>query len=105
MEAKKALDFPAIEAITKQDGGGELIVQGTSYPVDGTDEEATRARIVELAAEQAASLGRPVKMTTRGPEGTFHVIVTEDGDVTENKDAPKTQAAAANRTTLNRKAP
>lgn len=91
MEVKKALDFPAIEAITKPDGGGELIVQGTSYTVDGTNEEATRARIIELAAEQAASLGRPVKMTTRGPEGTFHVIVTEDGDVSENKDAPKTQ--------------
>lgn len=91
MEAKKALDFPAIEAITKQDGGGQLIVQGTRYPVEGTDEESTRARIVELAAEQAATFGRPVKMTTRGPEGTFHVIVTEDGDVSENEDAPKTQ--------------
>lgn len=91
MEATKALDFPAIEAITKSDGSGELIVQGTSYPVAGTDEEATRARIVELAAEQAASFGRPVKMTTRGPEGTFHVIVTEDGNVSENEDAPTTQ--------------
>lgn len=91
MEAKKALDFPAIEAITKHDGSGEIIVQGSSYPVEGADEETTRARIVELAAEQAATLGRPVKMTTRGPEGTFHVIVTEEGNVSENEDVPKAQ--------------
>lgn len=97
MEATKALDFPAIEAVTNADGSGEIIVQGTSYPVEGTDEEATRARIVELAAEQAATLGRPVKMTTRGPEGTFSVIVTEDGDVSEDAAAaaPKTQSRRA----------
>lgn len=95
MEATKALDFPVIEAVTKPDGSGELIVQGTSYPVEGTDEEATRARIVELAAHQASTFGRPVKMTTHGPEGSFNVIVTESGNVSEDPDAPKSQGRRA----------
>lgn len=91
MEATDALAFPVIEATTHPEGHGVIVVQGTETQIDSTNHEETRSRIVELAAEHAATLGRPVKMTTHGTEGTFHVIVDPTGTVKEDENAPKQQ--------------
>ncbi|MEV4738555.1 hypothetical protein MRBLMX7_003689, partial [Microbacterium sp. LMX7-1.2] len=60
----EAANFPRIEALTHEDGTGALIVQGRRHDVTTPDVHQTRAQLMQLAADQARALGRPVKVTT-----------------------------------------
>ena len=96
----EAANFPRIEALTHEDGTGSLIVQGRRHEVTTPDVDETRARLMQLAAEQARALGRPVKVTTGGVEPTYHLIVDEHAQVSEdaNPPAPTTTRSAARAT-------
>lgn len=93
----EATDFPRIEALTHEDGTGALIVQGRRLDVTTPDVHQTRAQLMQLAADQARALGRPVKVTTGGVEPTYHLIVDEHTQVSEdtNPPAPTTTRSAA----------
>lgn len=93
----EAANFPRIEALTHEDGTGALIVQGRRHEVTTPDVDETRARLMQLAAEQARALGRPVKVTTGGVEPTYHLIVDEHAQVSEDASppAPTTTRGAA----------
>lgn len=93
----EAANFPRIEALTHEDGTGALIVQGRRHEVTTPDVHQTRAQLMQLAADQARALGRPVKVTTGGVEPTYHLIVDEHGQVSEdtNPPAPTTTRGAA----------
>lgn len=93
----QATNFPRIEALTHEDGTGSLIVQGRRHDVTTPDVHKTREQLMQLAAEQARALGRPVKVTTGGVEPTYHLIVDEHAQVSEdaNPPAPATTRGAA----------
>lgn len=86
-----ATDFPRIEAIINDDGTGALVVQGHRHDVTGVDVPDTRGQLMQLAAEQARIIGRPVKVTTNGVDGTFRLVVDQEGDVQEDPDSPTPQ--------------
>lgn len=80
----EAANFPRIEALTHEDGTGALIVQGRRHEVTTPDVHKTRAQLMQLAADQARALGRPVKVITGGVEPTYHLIVDEHAHVSED---------------------
>ncbi|MCB8043694.1 chromosome partitioning protein ParA [Microbacterium oxydans] len=84
----EAANFPRIEALTHEDGTGALIVQGRRHEVTTPDVDQTRAQLMQLAADQARALGRPVKVTTGGVEPTYHLIVDEHAQVSEDTSPP-----------------
>lgn len=84
----EAANFPRIEALTHEDGTGALVVQGRRHEVTTPDVHQTRAQLMQLAADQARALGRPVKVTTGGAEPTYHLIVDEHAQVIEDRNAP-----------------
>lgn len=73
--------WPRIHAITREDGSAEVTVNGTSHPVGTTSLEAARDAVIDLIAQTATKVGRPVRATASGPEGTFALIVHPDGTV------------------------
>ncbi|WP_144797879.1 AAA family ATPase [Microbacterium paludicola] len=87
--------FPRIEALTHEDGTGALIVQGRRHDVTTPDVHQTRAKLMQLAADQARALGRPVKVTTGGVEPTYHLIVDEHAHVSEDTNPPTAAATRA----------
>jgi len=84
----EATNFPRIEALTHEDGTGALIVQGRRHDVMTPDVHQTRTQLMRLAADQARALGRPVKVTTGGVEPTYHLIVDEHAQVSEDTSPP-----------------
>ena len=73
--------WPRIEAITREDGSGEVTITGTSHPIQTTNLEDARAAIISLVAETATKVARPVRVTANGPEGRWRLIVHPDATV------------------------
>jgi len=90
MTTKTAAAWPRIHAHAREDGTGEVIINGTSRPVQSTHPEAARAEIVALIAQTAAKVDRPVRVTATSPEGTWQLIVHPDGTVTADEAAEST---------------
>lgn len=84
----QAANFPRIEALTHEDGTGTLVVQGRRHDVTTPDVHQTRTQLMQLAADQARVLGRPVKVTTGGIEPIYHLIVDEHAQVSEDTNPP-----------------
>lgn len=73
--------WPTIQALTRPDGTGELIINGTSYPIQAADVHDARNEIIRRVTETAGKLGRAVHVATSGPEGQFPIIVHPDGRI------------------------
>ena len=86
--------WPRIEAITRADGSGEVVINGTSHAIDTSDISEARAAIIAVVTETADKVARPVRLMTTGPDGQWPLIVHPDGTVEEDT-APPTQAQAA----------
>ncbi|WP_341359614.1 ATPase [Georgenia sp. M64] len=79
--------WPRIEAVIREDGTGEVIINGTSRPIETTQPEQARAAIVAVIAETAAKVNRPVRATAADQDGTWPLIVHPDGTVEADEDA------------------
>ncbi|MGL4340138.1 MAG: AAA family ATPase [Rhodoglobus sp.] len=87
--------WPKIDAHTRDDGSGEITINGTSHPIDTTTLADARTAILARATDTAAKMQRPVRLTTRGPEGEWPLIVHPDGTVEadpEGEALPATEA-------------
>lgn len=73
--------WPRIEAITREDGSGEVTITGTSHPIATASLEDARAAIISLVAQTATKVARPVRVTTAGPDGRWRLIVHPDATV------------------------
>lgn len=95
--------WPAIRALTRADGSGEVTINGTSHPVTTTSLDDARAQVIVLVAQTASRLGRPVRLLTSGPDGDWPLIVHPDGTVEADTTAPaprsRTRAARTRPTT------
>ncbi|MEE6289289.1 AAA family ATPase [Georgenia sp. MJ173] len=87
MTTKTVTSWPRIQAVTREDGTGEVIINGTSRPIETTHAEDARAAIVAVITETAAKVNRPVRVTASGPDGTWPLIVHPDGTVEADQDA------------------
>ncbi|WP_454293254.1 hypothetical protein [Salana multivorans] len=49
--------WPRIEAVTRQDGSGEVTINGTSRPIETTSLDEARAAIIAVVTETAGKMG------------------------------------------------
>lgn len=92
MSSSTVPDWPLIEATTRPDGSAEVVIAGTSHPIDTTSLEDARAAIVATVTETAVELGRPVRMTASGPDGRWPLVVHPDGSVLDGDTASSPRA-------------
>jgi MinD-like ATPase involved in chromosome partitioning or flagellar assembly len=92
MSSSTVPDWPLIEATTRPDGSAEVVIAGTSHPIDTTSLEDARAAIVATVTETAVELGRPVRMTASGPDGRWPLVVHPDGSVLDDDTASSPRA-------------
>lgn len=77
----EAANWPRVEATLDEHGGADVLVGGTLHQVKAENVAEARRQVVELIADHAAQLGRPLKTVTRDPEGQWSLIIREDGTV------------------------
>lgn len=80
--------WPRVEATLNADGTAEVSIGGTITPITARSVEEARAYVTAIVAERAAQLGRPLRVTTRDPDGKWLLIVHSDGLVVEDTTAP-----------------
>jgi len=80
--------FPRVEARTHPDGSGELTINGTSHPIATADAAEARAEMTRRVADLATKIGRPIRVSTQEPEGSWPIVVHPDGAVEPDTDAP-----------------
>ena len=75
-------DFPRVRVLLREDGGGEVTIQGLSHLVHAHDLAEARTFALGLVTMRAALvLGRPVRVTAQDPHGTWPLIVHPNGRV------------------------
>ena len=84
--------WPQIIASVRENGSGEVSVDGVRHDVAARDVTAARAAVLaHVQAHTAAVLERPVRIDTFDPQGHWQVIVHPDGQVeAAEDDAPAT---------------
>jgi MinD-like ATPase involved in chromosome partitioning or flagellar assembly len=93
--------WPRIDAIVREDGSGEVTIDGTFHPISAASLEEARVEVLRRVTENAARVGRPVRASATGPEGLWNLIVHPDGTVVPEEDelappsAPTPQAPPA----------
>jgi hypothetical protein len=73
--------WPRIDAIVREDGSGEVTIDGTFHPISAASLEEARVEVLRRVTENAARVGRPVRASATGPEGLWNLIVHPDGTV------------------------
>lgn len=75
--------YPVLVVDVHQDGSAHANVAGRHINYPAAPAVDTRAAVTQYAAELATTLGRPIRMTTTDPHGTWHLAVHPDGTVTD----------------------
>ncbi|WP_240644087.1 ATPase [Antribacter gilvus] len=87
--------WPHVQAVVREDGTGEVVVDGTPYPVFAAGLEEARVEVLRRVTLTAAQVGRAVRATAEGPEGVWALIVHPDGTVVPQEAAPRPAPAEA----------
>ncbi|WP_454778728.1 AAA family ATPase [Georgenia muralis] len=88
-------DWPHVSAIARPDGG-EVTINGTSFPVAGESVAEVRQAILAKVAETAGTVSRPVKVVATDPDGSWPLVVHPDGHV-EAGEQPEPEARRSRR--------
>lgn len=75
--------YPVLVVDVHQDGSAHANVAGRHVDYPPAPAADTRAAVTQYAAELATTLGRPIRMTTTDPQGTWQLAVHSDGTVTD----------------------
>ncbi|MCP2266672.1 ATPase [Promicromonospora thailandica] len=78
--------WPRIDAIVREDGSGEVTIDGTFHAISAGSLEEARVEVLRRVTENAARVGRPVRASATGPEGLWNLIVHPDGTVVPEED-------------------
>ena len=87
-------DEPTVTLRLWADGTGEVIVEGVAAPIAAGALQAARAQGLAQVRQLAARSGEPVRFVSYDPEGRWHLVMSPDGEVTED-DGTLAAAAAA----------
>jgi MinD-like ATPase involved in chromosome partitioning or flagellar assembly len=87
--------WPRIDAIVREDGSGEVTIDGTFHPITTGSLEEARVEVLRRVTENAAMVGRPVRASATGPEGLWNLIVHPDGTVVPEEDEIEPQPSPA----------
>ena len=66
------------------DGTGEVIVEGVAAPIAEGALQAARVQGPPQVQQLAARAGDPVRFVSSDPEGRWHLVMSPDGEVTED---------------------
>lgn len=77
----EAANWPRVEVTLDERGGADVLIGGTMHQVKAENVTDARRQVVDLIAQHAAQLGRPLKTVTKDPEGQWPLIIHEDGMV------------------------
>ncbi|GAA1868788.1 ATPase [Myceligenerans crystallogenes] len=94
-----------VAAVVRDDGSGEVVIGGNSYPIYMTTLSQARTEVMRRVVEHAIALGRPVAVTAQGPEGTSELVVHPDGSVRQGETPPEPAAPASSATPSSYAAP
>ncbi|MCF4121425.1 ATPase [Antribacter sp. KLBMP9083] len=92
MSTETVPSWPRIEALVREDGSGQVVVDGTPYHVYTASLEEARVEVLRHVTENAVRFGRAVRASAEGPEGVWTLIVHPDGTVVPEDDAPRPAA-------------
>jgi MinD-like ATPase involved in chromosome partitioning or flagellar assembly len=87
--------WPRIDAVVREDGSGEVTIDGTFHPITTGSLEEARVEVLRRVTENAAMVGRPVRASATGPEGLWNLIVHPDGTVVPEEDEVEPQPSPA----------
>ena len=76
-----SVHVPTITAEVRDDGTGELVVDGVLETIARTDLAEAGAEVTARVAALAARLGAPLPMQVRDPDGMWELLVHPDGRV------------------------
>ncbi|WP_028046151.1 chromosome partitioning protein [Cellulomonas sp. URHE0023] len=89
-----ATRLPEINAEVREDGTGEISIDGVVERVTKANLAEAGAAITARIAELAVSVGQPVPVQVRDPEGLWSLMIHPDGVVDEAPAAPSDAASA-----------
>lgn len=72
-------DTPSIDASVRDDGNGQVTIDGLLHTVSGATPDDARGEIIALISGVAADSGGPVRATIRDADGERVVLVHADG--------------------------
>lgn len=84
-----ATRLPEISAEVREDGTGEISIDGVIERVSKANLAEAGAAITSRIAELAVSVGQPVPVQVRDPEGLWSLMIHPDGVVDEAPSAPQ----------------
>lgn len=78
---------PVISAIINGDNTGILKINGEEHPYEAPDLNDLRQALMKRAIGEAATLNRPVRVTSMDDSGVSYLVVSPTGDVEEEQPA------------------
>ncbi|MCS5735782.1 FHA domain-containing protein [Herbiconiux daphne] len=75
--------YPVLVVNVHQDGSAHANVAGRHIDYPPVPAADTRTAVTQYAAELATTLGRPIRITTTDPHGTWQLAVHPNGTVTD----------------------
>ena len=93
----QAAQWPLAQAKINQDGTAQITIGGTEKTLTAQTMEQVRILSIEMLAERATQLGRPIRAIAEDPGGKWPIIVHPDGTViTDNASALETPSKNGN---------
>lgn len=86
---------PVISAIINGDNTGILKIDGEEHPYEAPDVDGLRQALMKRVIGEAATLGRPVRVTSMDDTGVSYLVVSPTGEVEEEQEAAAGPSAAS----------
>lgn len=78
---------PKIQVDLRQDGNGEVTIDGQTHRISADSLDAARAEAVARVRALAGTSNQQVRFTSTDPEGTWLLVVDPDGHIAEDRSA------------------
>ena len=92
-------NYPVINVDVRADGSAHVNVAGRHLDFPAGPVATTRVAVIRYAVDVAIALGRPVRMTSTGRDGTWKLAVHPNGSVSDLTEASsKREQGSAART-------
>lgn len=86
---------PVISAIINGDNTGVLKINGEEHPYEAPDVNDLRQALMKRVIGEAATLGRPVRVTSMDDTGVSYLVVAPSGEVEEEQPTTLPEDASA----------
>lgn len=86
---------PVISAIINGDNTGVLKINGEEHPYEAPDVNDLRQALMKRVIGEAATLGRPVRVTSMDDTGVSYLVVSPSGEVEEEQPTTFPEDASA----------